>query len=111
MRIHGHVVAALLEEMEGVRESACFETCETEYRSSRCIRQGSVEASVLREEVARYVLWNVERVWKAKGRVISCSEEKEMTNSDSVACMVWADNHWIPSDDREKLTCMGERYQ
>ena len=38
--IHGHVVAAILEEM---REEASFENCEAEFRYSWCIRQGSVE--------------------------------------------------------------------
>ena len=44
--VHGHVVAALWAEMDG-RMSACLENCETEFRCSRCIRQGSVEAPVL----------------------------------------------------------------
>ena len=34
--LHGHVVAALLEEVKDV----CFENCETEFRYSQCIRQG-----------------------------------------------------------------------
>ena len=41
--VHGHVAAALLAEMQGVRGSACLENCETEFKHSRCIRQG-VEA-------------------------------------------------------------------
>ena len=40
----GHVVVALLAVMQDVKGSACFENCETEFRYSRCIRQGSVEA-------------------------------------------------------------------
>ena len=47
MVTNGHVVAALREEMKDVRSSACFENSETEFRCSRCIRQGSVEAPVL----------------------------------------------------------------
>ena len=46
METHGHVAAALLEEMKDVRSSACFENSETEFRYSRCIRQTSVEAPV-----------------------------------------------------------------
>ena len=46
MATYGHVVAALLEERRDARVSACFESCETEFRSSRCIRKGSVEAPV-----------------------------------------------------------------
>ena len=45
--IHGHVVAASLAEMQDVRGLACFENSETEFRYSRCIRQGGVEAPVL----------------------------------------------------------------
>ena len=44
---HGHVVAALLAEMQDVQGSACFENCEPEFRYSKCIRQGGVEAPVL----------------------------------------------------------------
>ena len=46
MWIHWHVVAALLEEMKDGRGTACFENSETEFRCSRCIRQGGVEAAV-----------------------------------------------------------------
>ena len=42
MEIHNPVVAALLEEVKNVRGSACFETCEAEFRFSRCVRQSSV---------------------------------------------------------------------
>ena len=45
--VHGHVVAALLAEMQDVQGSACLEDCQTEFRYSRCIRQGGVEAPVL----------------------------------------------------------------
>ena len=44
--VHGHLTAALLAEMEDVRGFACFENSETEFRYSRCIRQGGVEAPV-----------------------------------------------------------------
>ena len=53
---HGHVVAALLAEMQDLKGSACFENCETEFRYSKCIRQGGVEAPVLWRRVAKYVL-------------------------------------------------------
>ena len=42
--LHGHVATALLAEMQDVRGSACSENSETEFRYSRCIRQGGVEA-------------------------------------------------------------------
>ena len=41
--VHGHVAAALQLEMHDVQGSFCFEKCETEFRYSRCIRQGGVE--------------------------------------------------------------------
>ena len=53
MGTHGHVAAALLEEMKDVRGSVCFENCETEFRYSRCTRRGSVEAPVLWGKVAK----------------------------------------------------------
>ena len=58
--VHGHVVAALLTEMQDVQGSACFETCETEFRYPGCIRQGGVEALVLWERVAKHVFWKAE---------------------------------------------------
>ena len=38
---NGYLVAAFLEEMKDVRGSACIENCETWFRYSICIRQGS----------------------------------------------------------------------
>ena len=64
---HGHVVAALLAGMQDVKGSACFENCETECRYFKCIRQEGVEAPVLWERVAKYVLWKAEERWKARG--------------------------------------------
>ena len=48
MGTHGHVVAALLEEMKDVKGCAFF---------AQCIRQGSVQAPVLWGQEAKYVLW------------------------------------------------------
>ena len=64
---HGHVVSALLPEMQDMKGSAWFENCETEFRYSKCIRQGGVEAPVLWRRVAKYVLWKAEERWKARG--------------------------------------------
>ena len=44
--VHGHLTAALLAEMQNVRGSASFENSETEFRYTRCIRQGVVKAPV-----------------------------------------------------------------
>ena len=41
--VHGHLTAALLAEMQDVWGSACFENSGTEFRYSRCVRQGGVE--------------------------------------------------------------------
>ena len=65
--VHGHLTATLSAELQDVRESACFENSETEFRYSQCIRQGGVEAPVLWGFVAKYVLWKVQEKWKAKG--------------------------------------------
>ena len=54
---HGHVVAAILAEMQDLKGSASFENCETEFRYSKCIRQGGVEAPVLWGRIAKFVLW------------------------------------------------------
>ena len=48
-----------MEDMRHVRGSACFETCETEFRYSKCIRQGRVEALVLRGNFVKYIVWKV----------------------------------------------------
>ena len=56
---HDHVVAALLAEMQNVKGSACFENCETEFRSSKSIRQGEVEAPVLWGRVENLSLGNL----------------------------------------------------
>ena len=81
METLGHVRKALLEEMKDVKGSACFENCETELRSSMCIRQGGVEVSVLwsrvtkirtvesRDEMEGQMLVN--RVWRTRGTNVS----------------------------------------
>ena len=65
-RVHGHQTAALLAEMQDVRGSACFENSKTEFRYSRCIRQGCVEAPVPWGRVAQNVLWKAEEKWEGQ---------------------------------------------
>ena len=60
------MAAVLLAEMQDVR-SACFKNCETEFRYSRGIRQGGVEALVLWGRVEKYVFCTAEVKWKARG--------------------------------------------
>ena len=52
--VHGWALAALLEEMKGMKGTASFESCETDFRyftHSRCIRQGGMEAPTVLDEV------------------------------------------------------------
>ena len=100
--VHGRLTAALLAEMQDTRGSACFENSETEFRYSRCIRQGGVEAPLLCGRVAKYVLWKAEERWKAKGWSFGGQHDIEHTFRG----MMCANNNWILSDNREKLICM-----
>ena len=90
--------------MQDVRGSASFENSETEFRYSRCIRQGGVEAPVLWGRVAKYVLWKAEEKWNAEGWGLSFGEEHD--SEYTLRGMMWADNYWMFSDNREKLICM-----
>ena len=101
---HGHVVAALLAEMQDVKGSACSETCETEFRYSRCIRQGGVEAPVLWGRVAKYVLGKAEAKWKARGWGLSFGGESD--NEYVMRSMMWADNYRLFCHDRATLVNM-----
>ena len=96
---HEHVVAALL----AVRGSACFENCETEFRHSKCIRQGGVEVPVLWRRLANCVQWKAEEMWKARGWELAFG-------TDDDECLLrgtmWVNNYWLFSDDKEKLMCM-----
>ena len=96
--------AALLEEMKDVRGSACCENCETEFRFSRCIRQGGVEAPVLWGRVTKYVLWKAETKSKAKGWKVAFGGEGD--NEYLLSGMMRADTHWLFCDDKGKLTWM-----
>ena len=101
---HGHVVAALLAEMQNVRGLACFENCETDFCYSKCIRQGGVEASILWGRVVKYVLWKIEEKWKARGWGLSFGGEDD--NEYVLRSMMWADNYWLFCHDREVLVHM-----
>ena len=102
MGVHGHVAAALVAEMQDVEGSACFENCETQFRCSRCLRQGGVEAPVLWGRVAKYVPWKAEEKCKAKGWDFSFGGENE--NECVLGCMMWADNSWQFCDSKERFT-------
>ena len=92
---HGHVVAALLAEMQDVEGTACFENCETEFRYSEW------EAPVLLWRVAKYVLWKTEERWKARGWSLSFGVEPD--NEYVLRSMMWADNNWLFCHGREIL--------
>ena len=57
--VHGHQTAALLAEMQDVLR---LRIVRLNFLSIRCILQGGVEAPVLWERIARYVLWKAEDV-------------------------------------------------
>ena len=75
--------------------SACFETCETKFRCSICIRQGGVDAPVLWRRVAKYVLWKWRIVFGVAG------DDKYLFSG-----MMWAGNFGIFSHDKENPTWM-----
>ena len=52
----------------------------------------------------KYAVWNVERKWKAKGWGIMFGGEGD--DEYRFSGMMWSDNFWIFSGDREKLTWM-----
>ena len=70
---------------QNVRGSACFENCETEFRYSRCIRQGGVEAPILWGRVAKYVIWKVEK-WKARGWSLSLGKKTTTSTYFEARC-------------------------
>ena len=45
--VHGWIIAAMLKDMKDLKGLTSCESCETEFRHSRCIRQGRVEALAL----------------------------------------------------------------
>ena len=98
--VHGHLTAALLAEIQDVRGSASFENSETEFRYSRCIRQGGVEATVLWGRVAKYVQW------KAKGWGLPFGGRHD--NEYVLRGMMLADSYWLFCDNRE-IDMHGER--
>ena len=55
-------------------------------------------------EMAEYVLRKVKRMWKAKGWGVPFGGEGD--DEYRFSGMMGADNYWIFSDDREKLTYM-----
>ena len=52
--------------------------------------------------MATYVLWKAERRWKAKGWEIMFGGGED--DEHRFSGMMWADNDWIFSDDKDKLT-------
>ena len=53
------MMEARVEEMKDLKEMARFESCETAFRYSSCVRQGSVEAPTLWMKLVTRILWNV----------------------------------------------------
>ena len=97
--VHGHLAAALPAEMQDVRGSASFENCETDFRYSRCSRQGGVEAPVLwGGRIATNVLWKIEEKRRASGWGLSFGGQHD--TEYTLRGIMWADNYWIFSDNR-----------
>ena len=61
-------------------------------------------ARVVWGRIAKYLLWKAEEKWRAKGWGLSFGgqDDKEC----SLRGMMWADNYWRFSDNRERLICM-----
>ena len=89
--VHGHLTEALLAEMQDVWGSARFENRETEFRYSKCIRQGGVEAPVPWGRVAKYVPLEGEK-WKAKGCGLSFGGQHDIEYV--LRGIMWAENYW-----------------
>ena len=53
---HGWITAALLQEMKRHEGHAAFESVESRFHLTRCIRQGSVEAPTLWLRVVKQIL-------------------------------------------------------
>ena len=51
--------------------------------------------------VAKYVLWKAEEKWRAKGWGLPFGGQHD--NEYVLRGMMWADNYWLFSDNREKL--------
>ena len=78
--------------------SASFENSETEFRYSRCNRQGGVEASVW----PSMCCGKAEEKWRAKGWG---HPSVDSDDGHVLRGMVRAGNYWLFSDNREKFIC------
>ena len=54
--------------------------------------------------IAKYLLWKAEKKWRARGWGLSFGGQYD--NENTLRGMMWADNYWLFSDNREKLICM-----
>ena len=76
-----------------------FEDSDTEFRYSRCIRQGGVEAPVLWRCLAKYVLRKAAEKWKARGWETPFGGKSD--NEYVLHGMMWAGNCWVFLKKRE----------
>ena len=77
--IHGHAAAALLAEMQDVQGSACFANCETEFRCSKCIRQGGSNVVESRGQM---------RVMESRGKV---EHQRDLPSGWRTTTSVWCE--------------------
>ena len=95
---HGWLIAALLREVSGLEGKVMFECVESSFAFNRCLRQGSVEAPRLRQQMATQLLANVEEEWVTKEWESSWTlNVKRHIRKSSFK---WADNFWIMSHSK-----------
>ena len=99
-KTHGWLVAALLRDMPGLSGMSSLECVESCFSFSRCLRQGSVEAPRLWQDMATQILANVEEEWMRKRSGVLLDLEGEGVQ---ICSSIWADNFWIISHSKENL--------
>ena len=106
-RARGGSLAGRDEKMKGVRGSACFENGETEFRCSKCSRdQNAVGREGWRLQT-RGQICIVESRGEVEDQVVrTCFRREKLGDEYLFRGMMWADNFWLSSDDKEKLVCM-----
>ena len=97
---HGWLIAALLREMSGLEGKAMFECVESSFAFNRCLRQESVEALRLWQNMATQQLANVEEEWVRKRMGVPWDFEGH--KAYQICSFMWADNFSIMSHSKRK---------
>ena len=77
---------------------------ECRFAFSRCLRQVSVEAHHLWQEMATQLLANVEEEWGRKRMGVLLDFEGDKAHQ--ICSFMWADNFWILSHSKRNLEQM-----